>query len=128
MGFSAGTLRVTPNLGVAGKPVTLTITGGKFYIGAIFWQVNLGSAKQIAQHPNSCTVTATLTPAKPGIYPVEVRYANGSKPALAGFYVASGGSIPPAAAQPGFPCSPSVKCAQAKPYTCACVSGRCQCK
>ena len=91
-----------------------------------FWTLELVGRK-FSQHHDSCTVTTSLTPASPGTYPVEVRYANGSKPALAGFYVASGGSTPPATAQPGFPCSPSVKCAQALPYTCACVSGRCQC-
>ena len=128
MGFASGSLRVTPTLGVAGKPVTLTVTGGKFYIGAMFWEVSLGGATQIAGHPSDCTVTATLTPTKPGLFPVEVRYTNGSKPALAGFYLASGGSIPPVSAQPGYPCSPSLKCAQATPYTCACISGRCQCK
>lgn len=127
MGFGGGSLRVSPTQGVAGKAVTLTVTGGAFYIGAMWWTMNLGSIEANVQHKGTCTVTATFVPPKPGLYPVEVRYKNGSKPALAGFYLASGGSIPPPTAQPGYPCSASLKCAQAKPFSCSCVKGRCKC-
>ncbi len=127
MGFAGGSLRVSPTQGVAGKVVTLNVSGGAFYIGAMFWLMNLGTIQNNVKHVGTCTVTATFVPPKPGLYPVTVRYANGSTPALAGFYLASGGSIPPATAQPGYPCSASLKCAQAKPYSCSCVKGRCKC-
>jgi len=128
MKFSSGNLRVTPTQGVAGKPVTLTVSGGAFYIGAMFWVMHLGSIVANVTHVGTCRVKATFIPPKPGLYPVQVRYTNGTKATLAGFYLASGGSIPPPTAQPGYPCSASLKCAQAKPYTCSCVKGRCQCK
>lgn len=128
MSMSPGSLRVTPTQGVAGKAVTLTVSGGSFYIGAMFWVMHLGSIVASVKHIGGCTVQATFIPPKPGLYPVEVRYTNGTKPTLAGFYLASGGSIPPPTAQPGYPCSASLSCAQAKPYTCSCVKGRCQCK
>jgi hypothetical protein len=81
-----------------------------------------------------CSITATFTPPSPGIYAVEVsQYGGGTPWVLAGFYTASGGSIPMPTVQPGYPCATNPApgdpaCAQAAPYSCACVSGRCQCQ
>jgi hypothetical protein len=130
MGFAHNQLRVSPTYGKAGTAVTLTVQGGTFYIGAIWFNMRLGSGKGVTANDSvKCTLTATLTPAKAGIYPVEVQYQNGSYPwALAGFYTASAAGTAPGTVQPGYPCTFSSTCAQASPYTCSCVSGRCQCK
>jgi hypothetical protein len=130
-----GPLRMQPTSGIAGQPVKLTIEGSPFYVGALFYYVRMGSQKVMDQPgPKQCTITATLTPPKPGIYAVEVSQYGGQPPwVLAGFYTASGGSIPMPSVQPGYPCNPKPApgdptCAQAPPYSCACVAGQCVCK
>jgi len=128
MGFPPSTLRISPTHGIAGKEVALTVEGGEFYVGAIFWLVQLGKEKPVqVNHGGKCLVVAKVTPPAPGIYPVLVGY--GGKPTvLAGFYLASAGVIPPKTVQPGYPCTSQSTCAQTAPYSCKCVAGRCSCK
>ena len=84
--------------------------------------------------PKQCSITATFTPPNPGVYAVEVSQYGGQPPwVLAGFYTASGGSIPPPTIQPGYMCNPNPApgdpaCAQTAPYSCSCVAGQCVCK
>jgi hypothetical protein len=118
----------------AGQPVKLTIEGGIFYWGS-GWSVRLGSGAPSAMDHGSaalsCKVTVTVTPSKPGPYPVEVAYGKGGSGAqwsLAGFLVATAGTTPPIWIQPGRPCNSKYPCASAAPYSCACQGGRCACK
>jgi len=129
MSFEPGVLRVYPTSGVAGQKVELSIEGGTFYIGALWWNVRVGSVKvEVNPMSTSCTLKATLTPPSPGIYPVEVAYG-GNGWALAGFYPASGGASSSPLIQPGYSCQPGgTACAEGGGYSCACVSGRCACK
>lgn len=137
MGFSPGTLRIYPREGNAAQEAKLTISGGSLYIGALWWSARMGPQKpvplsEVTSQP--CRYPVTLRPPGPGIHPVEIAYGAGGGGGggkgwvLAGFYTGSGGSVPPKAAQPGERCSASLPCASAAPYSCACVSGRCQCE
>jgi hypothetical protein len=131
MGFEPNTLRIWPTAGIAGQPVTITVEGSWYYVGALYWIVSLGSAEVMNDPPSGeCSLKASFTPAAPGIYPVLVAY--GGKPMnLAGFYTASAGATDPPTIQPGYPCTPAAGanvCAEGGTYSCACVDGRCQCK
>ena len=127
MGFPPETLRLTPTSGVAGKPVTFSIQGGDFYVGALHWLVSFGDANSgPVNQGGSCTLRGAFTPPKPGVYAVTVGYGAKGQ-ALAGFYTASGGSGPPKWVQPGFPCGSGNTCASASPYSCSCKQGRCRC-
>lgn len=127
MEFEPGELRLYPTSGTAGQSVTLTVDGGTFYIGALIWQMKLGNTVGTnTTHSGSCTLKASFIPSIPGIYPVEVTYM-GHGDSLAGFFTASGGVISPPMVQPGYPCTAASTCAQASPYSCSCVQGRCSC-
>jgi hypothetical protein len=129
-----GPLRITPTSGIAGQPVKIVVEGAPFYIGALFYMLRMAGEEKMDVGMKECSVAATFTPSSPGLYAVEVSQYGGQPPwVLAGFYLASGGSIPPPSIQPGYPCkSPAAPgdpaCAQAPPYTCQCLSGRCACK
>ncbi len=128
MGFPPGALRVSPTTGNAGAAVQLSVQGGEFYIGALWWSVGLGPGERPvnAASLGRCGLIATVTPSKPGVFPVMVGYGT-NKPSLAGFYTASGGSLPPKTVQPGYPCGGGDVCAEATPFRCQCQSGRCVC-
>jgi len=130
-----GPLRMSPVSGVAGQAVTFIIEGAPFYVGALFYKVRMGSLEKMEEAASKpCTIAATFTPPTPGIHVVEVSQYGGGPPwVLAGFFTASGGSIPLPTIQPGFPCSMNPApgdpaCAQTAPYSCSCVGGRCMCK
>lgn len=129
-----GPLRITPTSGIAGQPVKIVVEGANFYIGALFYMLRMAGQEKMDMGMKECSVAATFTPSSPGLHAVEVSQYGGQPPwVLAGFYLASGGSQPPPSIQPGYPCkSPAAPgdpaCAQALPYTCQCLSGRCQCK
>jgi hypothetical protein len=131
MVFDDHTLRISPTHGVAGQAVTLTVRGGHFYIGALFWVVSMGGDEAISEPAvDNCNIDATFTPMAPGIYPVFVGYGSSSITALAGFYTASAGLTPPNTIQPGFPCTPKSGlnvCTEGGGYTCTCDNGRCNC-
>jgi hypothetical protein len=131
MAFPVGTLRIHPTTGIAGTPVGITIQGGDPYIGALMWMLQVGGKPGPTINPaGGCSTKFSFTPPKPGIYPVELGYGGGSSVkswSLAGFYTASGGSIPPKQAQPGERCGGGTGCVSAKPYSCSCVSSRCVC-
>ncbi len=130
-----GPLRFYPTIGVAGQQVTITVQGTPFYIGALFYNLRMGSETKM-QEPASkpCAIAGTFTPPNPGLYVVEVSQYGGGPPwVLAGFYTASGASIPPPTIQPGDFCKVNPApgdpaCASAPPYACGCVAGRCVCK
>ncbi len=131
MAFEPGSLRVFPTKASVGEQVKLTIQGGMFYIGALFWLVAVdGSPLSQVVEGKTCTVSATWTPKKKGLFPITAYYGTPDKGpgtingTLAGF-VSVGG--PDAGTQPGQPCTSSAACAQAPPWACACVSGRCAC-
>jgi hypothetical protein len=131
----SGPLRITPTQGTAGLPVKLNIQGAPFYIGALFYNVRMGSeVKPEESGTGQCSIGATFTPPNPGIYVVEVsQYGGGTPWVLAGFYTASGGVIPMPTIQPGYTCATNPApgdpaCASASPYSCTCVAGRCVCK
>jgi hypothetical protein len=131
----AGPLRINPTQGIAGQTVKLTIDGAAFYVGALFYNVRMGSETKMEEPgKGECSIGATFTPPNPGIYAVEVsQYGGGAPWVLAGFYTASGGSIPKPTVQPGYFCSMSPApgdpaCASAPPWSCSCVAGRCACK
>jgi hypothetical protein len=135
-GKIVGPLRINPTSGIAGQKVKLNIQGAPFYVGALFYNVRIGS-QIIMEEPTgkTCSIGATFTPPNPGVYVVEVsQYGGGGTPwVLAGFYTASGGVIPQPTIQPGDFCKTNPApgdpaCASASPYKCACVSGRCVCQ
>ena len=127
MGFAAGTLRISPQSGVAGAPAQVSIEGGEYYIGALHWMVAFGDKLvQPSSKSGGCSLRVSFTPPKPGVYPVTVGYG-GAKQALAGFFTASGGVAPPKWIQPGYPCTADDQCASASPYKCGCQAGRCRC-
>ena len=136
IGGLAGPLRISPVDGPAGQKVTLTISGAPFYIGALFYSARMGSETVMygGAGGSDCSFTATFTPAKPGIYPVEVsQYGGGAPWVLAGFFTATGGVTPMTSIQPGYSCPMNPKpgdppCIAAPPYGCGCFSGRCVCK
>ncbi|MCB9558421.1 MAG: hypothetical protein H6707_20060 [Deltaproteobacteria bacterium] len=130
-----GDLYIDPTSGPAGAPVNIRVQGGQFYIGALWWAIRLGEGPWIAASEDSgnCLITATITPSKPGIYPVEVTYGPSTQPGaprgtLAGFFVATSGVLAAPLLQPGARCSLQDSCAQAHPYRCSCQSGRCACE
>jgi len=133
-GAIGGPLRIMPTSGTAGQSVTITVEGAPFYVGALFYLIRMGSEEKMEKQSGHCTIKATFKPPTPGPYVVEVSQYGGGPPwVLAGFYTASGGSTPMPTIQPGFPCSANPApgdpaCAQAAPYSCACVARRCQCK
>ncbi len=130
MTFADGSLRLTPTLVNKGAKVTVTIQGGVFYIGALYWIVRIG--EQVLEPANDATAACTLTTqwlaAKAGTFPVAVAYGAQGVPnigwTLVGF-VSVGSGQP--GVQPGFSCDPANPCAQAPPYTCACSKGVCGC-
>jgi hypothetical protein len=134
-GKIVGPLRINPTSGTAGKQVKLIIQGAPFYIGALFYNVRIGTQVMMEESGSgSCSIGATFTPPNPGVYVVEVsQYGGGAPWVLAGFYTASGGVIPQPTIQPGEFCKTNPApgdpaCAAASPYTCTCVSGRCVCQ
>jgi len=131
----AGPLRIQPTSGTAGQPVTITVEGASFYIGALFYMIRMDQDEKMDMSGSKpCSVSATFTPPTPGVHVVEVsQYGGGAPWVLAGFYVASGGMVPMPTIQPGYPCKANPApgdpaCLQGGAYACACVSGRCQCK
>jgi hypothetical protein len=135
-GLMIGPLRISPVDGPAGQKVTLTISGAPFYIGALWYSVRMGNETVMwsGGGGDECSLSATFTPPKPGIYPVEVSQYGGKDPwVLAGFYTASGGVAPMPSIQPGYWCSMYPQpgdppCQAAPPWACGCFSGRCRCK
>lgn len=130
-----GPLRFSPTSGVAGQKVTITVQGAPFYVGALFYNLRMGSETKMEEGASKpCAIAATFTPPSPGLHVVEVSQYGGGPPwVLAGFYTASGGSIPQPMIQPGDFCKVNPApgdpaCASAPPYSCSCVSGRCVCK
>ncbi|MCK5796351.1 MAG: hypothetical protein KAI47_04155 [Deltaproteobacteria bacterium] len=138
--FSPGTLRIQPTTGKAGSSVKLTISGGKLQDhGPNSWRGRMGQTKPSIVSLNStwgsCVYHVTLVPPAPGIYAVEIATGlsgggggGSSTWSLAGFYGASGGVPFKPTAQPGEVCSSQMPCAEAPPYQCACLQGRCACK
>jgi hypothetical protein len=130
MGFGDGVLRLSPTAVKKGAKVTLTIQGGIFYIGGLYWMVRVG--EQVIEPADdssaACTLSIDWLAAKPGVFPVAVAYGAKGTPnlgwALVGFVAVDGGSP---TAQPGLGCDPATPCAQAAPYTCACNNGICGC-
>ena len=128
-----GPLRFSPLTGVAGQSVTITVEGAAFYVGALFYNIRIGSEVKMEMNVGNCAIKASFTPPSPGAYAVEVsQYGGGSPWVLAGFYIASGGSIPMPTIQPGYPCPTNPApgdpaCIQGGSYSCTCVGGRCQC-
>ncbi len=130
-----GPLRFSPTSGIAGQKVTITVSGAPFYVGALFYNVRMGSETKMEEGASKpCSIAATFTPPNPGLHVVEVsQYGGGAPWVLAGFYTASGGSIPQPTVQPGDFCKVNPApgdpaCASAPPYSCSCVAGRCVCK
>lgn len=130
-----GPLRFYPTSGIAGQKVKITVSGAPFYIGALFYNIRMGTEVQPEESAGkTCAIAASFTPPAPGIYVVEVsQYGGGAPWVLAGFYTASGGSIPQPTIQPGDFCKPNPApgdpaCASAPPYACTCLAGRCVCK
>jgi hypothetical protein len=134
-GQISGPLRILPTTGTAGEPVTLSIRGAPFIVGALFFNIRMGNEVRGEEGGSGpCEIKTTFTPPNPGLYAVEVSQYGGKAPwALAGFYLASGGATAPPDVQPGFPCSMTPApgdptCASAAPYTCTCIEGRCGCQ
>jgi hypothetical protein len=129
-----GPLRFSPTSGIAGQKVALKVSGAPFYVGALFYNIRMGSEVKPEETGGECTIGASFTPPSPGLYTVEVsQYGGGAPWVLAGFYTASGGSIPQPTIQPGDFCKPNPApgdpaCASAPPYACSCIAGRCVCK
>ncbi len=132
MGFAPGDLRVAPTEAAVGAPVKVLVQGGWFYIGALWWHLQVGAETLSPAYDSgaSCTVTGPWTPTKPGIYAVRVGYGGlqpGNK-GLAGFITVPGPGVPAAGVQPGYPCSGGVTCAQGDGWACGCgATGRCAC-
>ena len=130
MGFAPGSLRVSPTQVPSGKPTKLTIRGGMFYIGALFWLVSVGD-EQIGpvNEGASCNISTPWTPKSSGVVPVLAYYGymgkGGPGGELAGFVAVDG---PDPGRQPGQTCSATQPCAEAAPWLCDCVKGRCGCK
>jgi hypothetical protein len=131
----SGPLRISPTQGIAGQAVKINVSGAPFYIGALFYNVRMGSEVRMEESGvGTCSIGATFTPPTPGTYVVEVSQYGGSAPwVLAGFYTASGGAMPMPTLQPGYPCATNPApgdppCASASPYSCTCLAGRCVCK
>jgi hypothetical protein len=136
MALPPGALRIFPREGNAAQEAKLTISGGSLYIGALWWNARMGKQKAVPLDEittTPCQYPATLRPPGPGIHAVEIAYGGGGGGGgkgwtLAGFYTASAGVPSAKLAQPGEQCSTQLRCAEASPYSCACVSGRCDCK
>ena len=132
MGFEPGSLRVEPSQVALGEPVKLTIRGGMFYIGALFLLVQAGEEQLGPVNEGAtCYISALWTPKKKkkeGVVPVLTYYGDlgkgGPGGELAGFVSVAG---PDPGRQPGQTCSASQVCAQASPWQCGCVKGRCAC-
>lgn len=130
MGFAPGSLRVSPAQVTSGEPTKLTIQGGMFYIGALFWIVKAGGDDiGPVNEGASCSISTPWTPKSSGVVPVLAYYGSEDKGwpggELAGFVAVDG---PDPGRQPGQTCSASQACAQASPWQCDCVLGRCACK
>ena len=126
-----GPLRISPVSGVAGSQTRLTVEGWPFRVGALFNSVRFSRAQTTMgiSVTRPCAIQALFTPAKPGLYTVEVSQYGGGPPwVLAGFFTASGGVAPPRTVQPGLPCTATSVCAQGGGYTCSCTGGRCVCR
>ena len=130
MGFAPGSLRVSPTQVSSGKPAKLTIHGGMFYIGALFWIVSV-DGKEIApvNEGATCSISTPWMPKTSGVVPVLAYYGDTGKGGLggelAGFVAVDG---PDPGRQPGQTCSVVQPCAQASPWQCDCVKGHCACK
>jgi hypothetical protein len=138
MHFEPGVLRIQPTIGPVGQPVTLSIEGGDFYIGALQWRAQIGEHGALVGLMTGassliCQARATFPPPGAGIFPVLV-YVGGAPATLAGFFYAR--PEPLDTIQPGFPCSPEERCepafacgcAEVEPYECSCVDRRCRCQ
>lgn len=130
--FGPGELWISPTQGTANTPVTLTVRGGMFHNGALFWWIRIvGEAAVQLTTGSDCKATATLTPKTAGVHAVEVAYG-GTPPtqksawSLAGYFVT--GAPQPGLLQPGGACSKVTDpCAKGDGYSCVCLSGRCEC-
>ncbi|MCO4763502.1 MAG: hypothetical protein KC502_18440 [Myxococcales bacterium] len=130
MGFADGDLRVHPTEVKVGQEVMLFVRGRNFYIGALWWLVNVSveSLKKVDEYSTPCTLQGKWTASKPGVFAVRVGYGDVLKPGkggLAGFIRVGGGK---AGIQPGMPCNSADKCEQGDGWKCACTgAGRCGC-
>jgi hypothetical protein len=130
MTFADGSLRLSPTLVNKGDKVTVTIRGGMFYIGALYWMVRIG--EQVLEPANdakaACTLTIDWVAAKAGTFAVAVAYGAQGGPnigwTLVGFVSVAAGQP---GAQPGLACDKANPCAQASPYSCSCNKGSCGC-
>ncbi len=134
MGFPPGELRVSPLAAKTGVKTTLTVVGGHFYIGALWWVVGVGPdvIDPVDETSAACTLKAAWTGKQPGVYAVRVGYgglrANLNKGGLAGFVRVSDDGAPPLGVQPGYPCDAQTVCTQGDGWVCACgASQRCNC-
>ncbi|HAN32744.1 MAG TPA: hypothetical protein DCQ06_14215 [Myxococcales bacterium] len=131
MVFASGVLRVSPNVVTLGETQTLTVNGGQFYIGALYWVIGIDAFESgpAENTEKSCTLETPWKATKAGIFPVEVAYGPQSdKQILAGFVqVLPAGAQPQAGLQPGQSCDGTSVCLQAGSYTCGCVAGECSC-
>ncbi len=130
MSFEDGALRLYPSEVAVGQEVTLSVSGGSFYIGAAYWMMRIGDKvlEPLTDAEAACTISTPWTPTKAGVVPVHVAYGFGGVPnvgwALVGFLSVD---APSSDIQPGFSCSAEASCAQAPPYTCTCQEGYCAC-
>ena len=130
MGFADGDLRIHPAATTVGKEVTVSVQGGVFYIGALFWMMRVGDEvlEPLIDWEENCTISIPWTPTQAGTFPVYVAYGSDGTPninwTLAGFITVD---TPSQDTQPGFSCTSETTCAQAPPYTCTCQDGHCAC-
>lgn len=130
MGFAPGSLRLSATQATTGESIKLTVDGGMFYIGALFWLIRIGDETiGPVNEGATCSISTTWTPKASGVVPVLAYYGEEGKGGpggeLAGFVAVDG---PDPGRQPGQTCSASQPCAQAAPWSCTCVQGRCGCK
>jgi hypothetical protein len=122
-------LRISPTYGQITYTKTITVEGAPFTVGAKAYDVRLGYTAVTATTGSACTLSATFSLSSPAIHAVEVsQYGGGAPWVLAGMFSVTSGGAPATMAQPGYPCSKSLPCAEATPYVCTCTSGRCACK
>ncbi len=132
MGFAPGSLRLHPIASKVGDIIKLEIRGGNFYIGALFWSMTVGKETLgIVEEGGHCFIAGKWTPKDSGVYPVTAYYGTPEHSpgtvvgSLAGFISVQSGDP---GIQPGYKCASTDKCAQADPWKCGCVSGRCACE
>ena len=128
MKFQPGALRVQPTAVAVGAKVTVTVEGGPFYIGALWWVIRIGAFESGPAEGAkvNCQLNTPWTAKEAGVFAVEASYgSSGPNATLAGFITVGGAG---GGVQPGYSCQTSSDCLSGGGWSCGCASGVCLCE